>query len=115
MAQQMMIAPVETRQRWMKEVRSEYQRMRDLTMDTLKIRAFAPEGTGFVFFDLSPYLQGRTFWEVVEALLDRGVSVAPGEDFGRDFATYVRLCFTGEPPDRIAEAMRRIHEVLLGS
>ncbi len=115
MAQQMMIAPVETRQRWMKGVREEYQRMRDLAIKELQLPVFSPEGTCFVFFDLSPYLSGRTFWEVVETLLERGVSVAPGEDFGRDFATYVRLCFTGEPPDRVAEAMRRIHEVLVGS
>jgi aspartate/methionine/tyrosine aminotransferase len=48
----------------------------------------------------------------VAALLNSGVSVAPGIDFGTGFEYYIRLCFTGEPPERLNVVVRRINEVL---
>ncbi|RMF63994.1 MAG: PLP-dependent aminotransferase family protein, partial [Calditrichaeota bacterium] len=45
------------------------------------------------------------------ACLDSGVSVAPGDSFGRDFGHYVRLCFTGEPRERLELGIERLNRI----
>jgi len=52
--------------------------------------------------------------EVIEALLEAGVSVAPGEDFGADFAHWIRICFAGESPQRVLLGVERLNRVLAG-
>ena len=34
------------------------------------------------------------------------------EQFGRDFARYARICFTGVPPDRLRVGLARLAAVL---
>ncbi len=113
MSQYMMIEPVETRHRWMPEVQKQYETMRDLIIRRLKFPVPVPQGTYFLFFSLHPFLNGRSVSEVFNALLDAGVSVAPGIDFGKDFKDYIRICFTGEPPERLQIAADRLNQVLL--
>ena len=59
-------------------------------------------------------MRGRTTTEVVEALLDAGVAVAPGEDFGADFANWIRICFAGEATPRVLLGVERLNRVLAG-
>ncbi|HNL27455.1 MAG TPA: hypothetical protein PKO47_11765 [bacterium] len=58
-------------------------------------------------------MQGRTFDQLVEQMIMGGVLVAPGGDFGKDFSSYIRLCFTGEPESVITSSAQVIRNVLL--
>ncbi|NOX37726.1 MAG: pyridoxal phosphate-dependent aminotransferase [Calditrichaeota bacterium] len=109
LAQYMMIDPIQTRHQWMPRVQRHYQELRDRFIHGLEISVPVPEGTYFIFFSLKPFLNGRDYWQLFHQLLENGVSVAPGQDFGRDFQDYVRLCFTGEPPERLQIAIDRLN------
>ena len=110
-AQYLMVEPVRTRAQWLPRVRKHYQELRDLFVDKLQVAFSRPEGTYFIFFPTEKYLNGRTYEELVEACLDLGVSVAPGDSFGRDFKTWLRLCFTGEPPEKLEIGIERLNRV----
>lgn len=114
LAQYMMVEPVKTRHCWLPTVQQTYQNLRNLVVQHLKIDFWKPEGTYFVFFPANKYLRQRTYWQLIEACLDNGVSVAPGDSFGKDFTEYIRLCFTGEPKDRLVEGIRRLNRIMLG-
>lgn len=110
-AQQMMVGPVKTRNQWLPKIRNHYQELRDLFVENLKIDFAKPEGTYFIFFPADKYLNGRNYWQLIEACLDSGVSVAPGDSFGKDFHNYIRLCFTGESPGRLELGIERLNKV----
>ena len=110
-AQYMMVEPVRTRHEWLPVVQRKYESMRDLLVEKLKIKFPKPEGTYFVFFPADQYLKGRDYWQLIEECLDAGVSVAPGDSFGKDFYNYIRLCFTGESPERLEKGIERLHKV----
>jgi len=42
------------------------------------------------------------------------VLLTPGPASGRDFGTWVRLCFTAVPPDDLARALERLSGALRG-
>ncbi|MFQ5676349.1 MAG: pyridoxal phosphate-dependent aminotransferase [bacterium] len=112
LAQQMMVEPVRTRHDWLPGIRSYYQDLRALVVEKLKIDFPIPEGTYFVFFPVDTYLEGRDYWQLIEACLDSGVSVAPGNSFGKDFNHYIRICFTGESPERLELGIEKLNKVL---
>lgn len=111
LAQYMMVKPVQTRHDWLPSVQRQVQDMRDLLVQNLAIDFSNPEGTCFVFFPAEPYLNGRDYWQLIEACLDAGVSVAPGDSFGQDYHDYIRLCFTGESPERLRTGIQRLNNV----
>ncbi|MFQ5822575.1 MAG: pyridoxal phosphate-dependent aminotransferase [bacterium] len=113
LAQYMMVEPVKTRQQWIHSVQKHYQDLRDLFVENLKIDVWKPEGAYFVFFSATKYLKGRDYWELIETCLDEGVSVAPGDSFGKDFIQYIRLCFTGESPERLIQGIERLNKIFL--
>jgi aspartate/methionine/tyrosine aminotransferase len=51
--------------------------------------------------------------ELLGRCIDAGVAVTPGADFGADYSTWIRLCFSSEEPSRAEEGARRLREVLL--
>jgi len=110
-AQQMMVEPVKTRKQWLPGVLNHYRELRDLFVEKLKIDFPKPEATYFIFFSADKYLNGRDYWQLIEACLDSGVSVAPGNSFGKDFHHYIRLCFTGESPQRLEIGIERLNKV----
>jgi len=110
----MMIEPVRTRNQWSPAVCDTYRQMRDLFVNKLRVEFDVPKATYFLFFSVEPYLHGRDYWDVVYALFDNGVSVAPGGDFGRGFENYIRLCFTGETEERLEQGIDRLNRVLVG-
>jgi aspartate/methionine/tyrosine aminotransferase len=114
LAQQMMVAPVRSRGLWSGRFVAECQAIRDQVANSLRVDAPLPEGAYYFFFPILGYLRGRTTTEVIEALLDAGVSVAPGEDFGADFANWIRICFAGEATPRVLLGVERINRVLVG-
>ena len=114
LAQQMMIEPVRTHAQWSTAFVQHARELRDLFIDNLRIKPPVPEGTYFIFFSIKGHLNGRDYWDVINECLDTGVSVAPGEDFGKDFGDYIRICFTGEKPERLEKAIERLNTVFHG-
>lgn len=114
LAQQMMIEPVRSRDLWSSHFVVECESIRDRVAQALRVDAPLPEGAYYFFFPIDPYLRGRAYNAVIEALLDAGVSVAPGEDFGADFATWIRICFAGVPTPRVLLGVERLNRVLAG-
>lgn len=114
LAQQMMVAPTQSRALWSGRFVAECQAIRDQVANSLRVDAPLPEGAYYFFFPILGYLRGRTTTEVIEALLDAGVAVAPGEDFGADFANWIRICFAGEATPRVLLGVERINRVLAG-
>jgi aspartate/methionine/tyrosine aminotransferase len=59
----------------------------------------APEGSTFLFVDVSKSLDGRGLEGLLSDCVDRGLLVAPGPSFG-PYPTHVRLCYTAVEPER---------------
>jgi aspartate/methionine/tyrosine aminotransferase len=97
----------------MGKVRNHYQQLRDQFINQSGLSIIKPEATYFAFFSIKEYLKGRKYDNVINACFDEGVSVAPGIDFGKDFALYLRICFTGESPDRLEIGANRLRKILL--
>ncbi len=74
-----------------------------------------PEGGTFLFFDAAPHFRkGEGLVGFLERCLDGGVLLTPGSACGRDYATWVRLCFTSVPPEDLARALDCLGRVLRG-
>jgi len=112
LAQEMMVEPVRTRKSWLPEVRSYYQNLRDVAVETLDPDIAKPEAGYFAFFPIDDLLAGRDYWEVVDACIDDGVSIAPGNSFGAHYGQHIRICFTGEPEQRLRLGIQRLNEIL---
>jgi DNA-binding transcriptional MocR family regulator len=65
------------------------------------------DGGYFLFLDLRERWTGLSEDAKLQRMLDAGVIVSPGEHFGADYDGWARLCFSSEPPERVAEAARR--------
>jgi N-succinyldiaminopimelate aminotransferase len=111
--QYMMVEALRTRAHWAPGVTAEYERRRDAFLEALDLPIPPPEGTYFIFFDAAPYLGTRDMDELLGRCIDAGVAVTPGADFGADYSTWIRLCFSSEEPSRAEEGARRLREVLL--
>lgn len=111
--QQMLIRPVQTRHDWMKKVERRYRDLRGIVLEEFDIPFHAPEGGYFIFFPVAEFLGDRDYWQLIEECLDAGVALAPGQSFGRDYELWLRLCFTGEEPERLRSGLQRLRNVLL--
>lgn len=114
LAQTLVLDAVRTRAEWATGVRAWLESTRDDFVQALGAGIAPPQGTYFVFFDTTPYLRGRTPMQLVEACLDAGVAVTPGGDFGRDYASWMRLCFAAETRERALDGARRLRRQLEG-
>jgi aspartate/methionine/tyrosine aminotransferase len=97
---------------WLDQARRIYVEARDQAAAACAAPGFLPDGATYLFVDLSRHAVDGSLWPLVERLLDAGVSIAPGEQFGRDFACHARLCFTAVPPDRLRVGLERLAAVL---
>jgi len=89
---------------WVREARASYQ---SAGLDAAAALDQAPpEGSCFLFFDVRRYCGESDVFRFLEDCLDDGVVLAPGLSCGRDYASWVRLCFTSMPPKETAEAVR---------
>jgi len=99
--------------RWLDDARATYLAARDLASGSVKAPHFVPDGATYLFVDLRSYLAAdQSIWAVVEKLLDAGVSISPGEQFGVGYERHARLCFTAVPPDRLLLGLQRIASIL---
>jgi aspartate/methionine/tyrosine aminotransferase len=97
---------------WLDDTRELYRQARDEASRLLPAPHFVPDGATYLFADFSRYAAAGDLWPLVERLLDAGVSIAPGEQFGRDFARHARICFTAVAPDRLRVGLARMADVL---
>ena len=97
---------------WLDAARASYCEARDEASRLLLAPHFVPDGATYLFADLSRHAPHGDLWPLVERLLDAGVSIAPGEQFGRHFARHARICFSAVPRDRLRVGLARLAEVL---
>ncbi len=112
LAQQMMLEPVKTIDKWLPQVRDLYQHLRDVATKSLTLNIEEPEAGYFAFFSIEKCLRGRDYWQVIETCFDSGVSIAPGNSFGSHFEKFIRICFTGEPEERLRSGIERLNKAL---
>ncbi len=101
-AQYQVLKAVETRDHWIDSVVCELRKKRDIAVECLGEQARVKAGY-FVFIRL-PESDITTF-EFVRRCIRKGVSIAPGSAFGRDFAEYIRICFTGETEQQLIRGL----------
>lgn len=65
----------------------------------------APSGSSFIFLDVSAKLDDRGILGFLEDCFDAGVLVAPGESCGKDYTSWIRLCYTAIEPDQVSKAL----------
>jgi aspartate/methionine/tyrosine aminotransferase len=97
---------------WLDAARRTYVTARDEASRLVRAPHFVPDGATYLFVDFSRHAPDGNLWPLVERLLDAGVSIAPGEQFGRDFARHARLCFTAVPLERLRVGLARLSVVL---
>ena len=113
-AQQMMIEPIKTRHEWTTKVRQHYQDLRDIFFETIDLLEYTPQAGYFTFFSIESFFGKKTYNQIIDECLEQGVSVAPGEDFGKGYENYIRICFTGEPEERLKRGAMTLRNILLG-
>jgi N-succinyldiaminopimelate aminotransferase len=96
--------------RWVDEAREHYRAVGEKTAAALGLPA--PEGSTFLFVDVSTRLDERGLQGFLADCFEQGVLVAPGRSAGRDYASWVRLCYTAVPPEQMAEAAARLARCL---
>jgi aspartate/methionine/tyrosine aminotransferase len=91
---------------WVAGARDEYRKSGEGAAAELELPA--PDGSMFLFTDVSAALDERGMQGLLEDCLDDGVLVAPGSSSGEAYADWVRLCYSSAPPDAVAEGVRRL-------
>ena len=74
--------------------------------------AFVPDGATYFFLDLRAHVTDGSLWPLVETLLEEGVSVSPGEQFGSGFAGHTRICFAAVPLPRLELGLDRLRRLI---
>jgi aspartate/methionine/tyrosine aminotransferase len=99
---------------WRAATQASYRAARDRASQLLIAPHSLPDGATYLFLDLARYLQPNeeSLWPLVERLIDAGVSISPGEQFGRGFERHARICFTAVPESRLLVGLSRIEQVL---
>jgi N-succinyldiaminopimelate aminotransferase len=87
---------------WLNTARESYKLAGFRAAEILGVEA--PQGSTFLFLDVSKKIDERGVFGFLEDCLEDGLILAPGPSFGVGFEAYVRLCFTSAPPDRVEKA-----------
>lgn len=98
---------------WLAESRALYAEAGRAAAEALGIEG--PEGGTFLFFDASRWLDASdaTCMPFLERCLDAGVLLTPGSACGREYARWVRLCFTSVPPADFRRALAALRPLLI--
>jgi aspartate/methionine/tyrosine aminotransferase len=97
---------------WLDDARRIYAEARDEAIALVPAPNFVPDAATYLFADLSRWAPDGDLWPIVEKLLDAGVSIAPGEQFGKGFERHARICYTAVPRDRLRVGLARLADVL---
>ncbi|QQR91539.1 MAG: pyridoxal phosphate-dependent aminotransferase [Myxococcales bacterium] len=100
-------AALEKGDAWQQDARARYAHAANLCSSILGIERI-PAGT-FAFFDVSPYFsEGQDMHSFLRRCLRHGVLLTPGSACGKDYQSWVRLCFTVLPPEELETALRQL-------
>lgn len=91
---------------WLARARTLYREAGEASARALGLPP--PAGSTFLFVDAGKVLDARGVPGLLEDCLEDGVVVAPGAACGSAYGDWIRLCYTSQPPDRVAEAVRRL-------
>jgi aspartate/methionine/tyrosine aminotransferase len=97
--------------RWTQRALLLYRNALDAAVDSLKrspIRFSTAEGGTYLFLDFTDVLEDKSLAFLLQRAIERGVLIAPGEAFGKDYATWGRLCFTAVPLPRMLDGISRL-------
>ncbi len=72
----------------------------------------APEGSTFLFVDVSATLDARGLFGFLEDCAADGVALAPGSSSGAAYGSWVRLCYTAAPPEQVLSAVSVVAKLL---
>jgi aspartate/methionine/tyrosine aminotransferase len=97
---------------WLDGARQAYRAARDLASSRVSAPHHRPDGATYLFVDLSRWAGEGDLRPLIERLLDAGVSISPGEQFGRGFERHARLCFSAVEPARLELGLERLERVL---
>ena len=106
------LGAIEHGEAWIRETRDLYSEANNLVVRKLQADFRPAAGGGYIFADLAADLRGRPLMGWLSDLLRDGVSLSPGDAFGRHFGTWVRVCFTAVPPDALDLALDRMNRSL---
>ncbi|MBS1261541.1 MAG: Arginine--pyruvate transaminase AruH [Calditrichaeota bacterium] len=88
-----------------------YRECREAAIANLKRPYIAADGSFYLFIDLRETWAGLDDNERLKRMFEAGVVLAPGEPFGAACDGFARFCYTAEPPEKIAEAARRVNDL----
>jgi aspartate/methionine/tyrosine aminotransferase len=91
---------------WVADARESYRTVGEAAARTLGLPP--PEGSTFLFVDTAPRLDERGLSGFLADCLEDGVALAPGASCGRDYGTWVRLCYTAAPPEAVEAAVAQL-------
>jgi N-succinyldiaminopimelate aminotransferase len=94
---------------WAAEARRLYREIGDWAARRLGVPR--PQGSAFLFLDLSTQLEGGDLAQFLARAADRGVLLAPGPSFG-PYPKHARLCFTAAAPDVTRRGVERLADLL---
>lgn len=94
---------------WLSGMRSTYRDLGRRTAERLGVEP--PEGSTFLFLDVTRHLDDRGLPGFLEDCVDRGLFVAPGTSFG-PYPAHVRVCFTAAAPDVVARGVEVLAQLL---
>ncbi len=93
--------------RWAAAAREQYRETGYRAAEMLGVER--PEGSTFLFVDARRTLE-RDRCDLQALMIDlarQGIAVAPGSAFG-PYPTHFRVCFTGDPPDKVLRGMEKL-------
>lgn len=97
---------------WMEERNREYQRRRDLVLETVRAIGMEAETPQASLYIWAKPPKGYTSVEFADkVLLETGVSFTPGDAYGPSGAGYIRISI-GQETALIEEAMRRLRRLM---
>lgn len=108
LAQLQWIRGLERHESIVARLRRAYRQGLEAACRNLDVPYLKPDGALYLFLDLRSRWSGLTEDQKLERMLRAGVVMSLGEAFGKDYAGWARFCYTCEPPDKIAEAARRV-------
>ena len=94
---------------WLANARARYQELGRMAAE--RLGQPAPQGSAFLFLDVSDRLDDRGLEGFLEDCVDHGLFLAPGASFG-PYPNHARLCFTAAPPDVIERGVNVLASLL---
>lgn len=97
--------------RWIAAAREIYHDLGKMAAE--KLRVPPPEGSTFLFLDVSSKIDERGLAGFLEDCVERGLFVAPGPSFG-PYPNHIRVCFTSAEPEIVTRGIDVLASILYG-